>query len=399
MLFRPKRMLRNLIVAVGLLVSAVIGAEFWLRATTDPSVDLVASRAVQSVQGILKPSAIRHHELLPGASLQLTSASGRQSRIRIGPAGFRETSSEPDSRPSADNKGNRFRILFLGDDTVFGTGVDQQYTVTSLLQELLSKRLDTDVEVINAGVPGYCPLLSSLQFREQGRDLKPDLVILHFDMSDIADDAWYRRLLIQNGEISYCVHSSLKADDSGRKLQADSFWKSELRKSALARLTIDQVQQALEGRSAATAATDAGDSAFAWLSDDPPDMRLQVRHALEPIQTLKQLADESGAKFLLTSTPIHWQIISSDICPELTKQERVSGVTPYSSQLPSEVLKQFCSDRGIRLMDCRQAFSESEAGIKLFSREHVTLSEVGMALYAKQIADFLTRRSPGEGGS
>ncbi|MBL8818131.1 MAG: SGNH/GDSL hydrolase family protein [Planctomyces sp.] len=399
MLFRPKRMLRNLIVAVGLLISAVIGAEFWLRATTGPAVDLVASRAVQSVQVLLKPSAIRHHELLPGATLQMTSASGRQARIRIGPAGFRESSDGSESRPSAGRNGNRFRILFLGDDTVFGTGVDQQYTVTSLLQELLSKRLDTEVEVINAGVPGYCPLLSALQYREQGRDLKPDLVILHFDMTDIADDACYRRLLIQNGEISHCVHSSLKEDDSGRTPERDSFWKSELRRSALARLTIDHVQEALEGRSAATATTDAGDSAFAWLSDDPPDMRLQVRHALEPIQLVKQLADESGAKFLLTSTPIHWQIVSSDVYPELTKQERVSGVTPYSSQLPSEVLKQFCSDRGIRLLDCRQAFSQSEAGIKLFSRGHLTPSEIGMALYAKQIADFLTRRSPSDGGS
>ena len=98
---------------------------------------------------------------------------------------------------------DQYRIVMLGDSFTMGKGVEDDETFAALLDERLSQTSPLGVEVINAGVDSYTPLLSYLYLRYQLADLDPDLVVLNLDMSDLIQDRAYRALAVrdESGEI------------------------------------------------------------------------------------------------------------------------------------------------------------------------------------------------------
>jgi len=82
---------------------------------------------------------------------------------------------------------NRFRALVLGDSFTAAESVDYEKTAVYLAEKKLNIE-GKNVEVINAGVPSYSPILEYLWLRGYGLELEPDLVILNFDLGDISGD-------------------------------------------------------------------------------------------------------------------------------------------------------------------------------------------------------------------
>lgn len=78
-------------------------------------------------------------------------------------------------------RGNTFRVVCLGDSFTWGFGVPDDSTFAVQLEEALGARFpDLDVQVINAGVPGY-GTADQLHFLTSRADLlDPDLVIVQF---------------------------------------------------------------------------------------------------------------------------------------------------------------------------------------------------------------------------
>lgn len=75
---------------------------------------------------------------------------------------------------------DRPRILCVGDSYTFGASVHNPHAYPQLLE-----RLAPHLEVVNAGTPGYtiCDELS--YFRERGRFVEPDIVVLQVFSNDI----------------------------------------------------------------------------------------------------------------------------------------------------------------------------------------------------------------------
>ena len=156
---QPLTAVKHATTALVLLLVALAGVEIWLRTRPMPSVQIVASTASVIDQPLLMPSAVCHHEL---RRLQKTTVSPGQGvepvRFRVNSLGCRG----PDvATPAAPGL---YRILILGDDSVCGSGVAEEETIAARLKQFLSKSTTAEIEVINGGVPGYCPLLSSLKF-------------------------------------------------------------------------------------------------------------------------------------------------------------------------------------------------------------------------------------------
>jgi hypothetical protein len=86
-----------------------------------------------------------------------------------------------------------FRILMLGDSFTAGEGVNVEQTFSKRLESVLNKHVAEGerIEVVNAGVGSYSPLLEFLYLRYDGLQLEPDLVILNMDLSDLYDDIQY----------------------------------------------------------------------------------------------------------------------------------------------------------------------------------------------------------------
>lgn len=174
-----------------LLVVALVGLELWLQGKSMPAMQSVTHQAPATDQSLLVPSAVCHHELqrMLKTKHQASRVSGNHV-FRVNSFGCR--GDEPEIPASTGS----YRILVLGDDNICGTAVDENDTVSAHLQRFLAKQTMVRLEVINCGIPGYCPLLSWLKFEHDLAKLKPDLVVLHVDMTDIADDLCYRSLLL-----------------------------------------------------------------------------------------------------------------------------------------------------------------------------------------------------------
>jgi len=122
-----------------------------------------------------------HHWLRPNATTVDTTEEYRV-EYRTNALGFRDRD-YPAMKPVGT-----FRILMLGDSVTFGTGLRLEETAPERAESLLQATRSSLYEVINAGVPSSSPLLEYLVLKRIGLGLKPDLVVLNFDMTDVRDD-------------------------------------------------------------------------------------------------------------------------------------------------------------------------------------------------------------------
>ena len=78
------------------------------------------------------------------------------------------------------------RILVLGDSVGFGWGIEEQDTLSSQLQQLLSQSSSgQQFEVWNVGVPGYATWQELAYLTEKGAAFRPDWVIVPFLFNDV----------------------------------------------------------------------------------------------------------------------------------------------------------------------------------------------------------------------
>ena len=390
MSLRPLTTLRHFITALTLLIAVLFGVEIWLRSTQAPAALIVAGQAPIEDQSLLVPSAVYHHELrrLQQTS-HVTEPGAKPIEIRINSLGCR--GGEIESAPQAGVR----RILLLGDDTICGTQVSESETVAAWLRKFFTQSTGEDVEIINAGVPGYCPLLASLKFQHDLSKLKPDVVVLHIDMTDIADDCCYRSLTLQEGDHSVCSHPTLRlhAKPENPTLQL-------VRQSATASWLFAKTRQHGPELLSVSRASLSEHQGLMWITDNPPDLRLQIDHALKPIKSLQDSVKQSGGQLLVTTSPILWQVVSADQAPELSRRLGITGKTPFASTFPFELLRSLCQEADIPFCDASLAFRRDKAE-KLFSKSAPVLSKVGMALYAREITRSLveltsTPRTPAE---
>ena len=80
---------------------------------------------------------------------------------------------------------NTFRIVGLGDSSLFGWGVLLEETSLKVLERTLNEQSsDMKFEVINFAAPGYNTAIEVEVFRQKCLRYDPDLVIMHFNTND-----------------------------------------------------------------------------------------------------------------------------------------------------------------------------------------------------------------------
>ena len=78
------------------------------------------------------------------------------------------------------------RIVCLGGSTTFSPRVENAKTYPRLLQDKLRSTCpDLQIEVINAGAPGYTSAESLINFQLRVLDLSPDMVVIYHAVNDI----------------------------------------------------------------------------------------------------------------------------------------------------------------------------------------------------------------------
>lgn len=144
-----------------------------------------------------KPSLFWVHDELLGWSHE-PGAEGRyvgprpfpiefETPVRINSMGLRG----PEIGP---RKPGELRVLVLGDSLTVGFEVPYEETFCARLEPLLSDELGRPVRVINAAVRGYGTDQQYLYYRERGRALEPDLVLLQYSANDPEDNITLHRM-------------------------------------------------------------------------------------------------------------------------------------------------------------------------------------------------------------
>ncbi|MEP3481413.1 MAG: SGNH/GDSL hydrolase family protein [Fuerstiella sp.] len=383
--------IRQGLTAILLLVVLLIGVEAVMQWNAQNSVRAVCDHVCHTQQALLVPSPTVHHD------------NPRLDRITIGDvvyrfdaAGFRVTTPEESDLLAADsNAGSQhipttsrrstspLKIAVLGDERIFGVGLNDEDCSTSRLQWFLNSDPQANVEVINAAVPGYCPLLSLLKYRQDVREQSPDIVILHVDYSDIADDAIFRRYLKKHPDSgAACTHPDLKnaARQKNRLVElANQSKLAQFVKGQLGDASIESPLRRVTEQYAWTLPNRASES-----------VSMQIRHALLPVAELAVEVEQQGAVLLLSCSPLPWQVGTPDQFPHLKSQVPDSA---WSSSNDAALLLQAMAQR-LDLPFCNPtnqfaAFSQPQ---RLYQDDSVELSRFGALLYARELAGFLLKQ-------
>jgi len=382
MLRRVARFLIPPVAALLLLAALTVGLEYWLQGRS-ASTSIITAQTELAVQPLLESSSTCHHRLRPGARKRLALSDTASVTVRINSAGLRGP------EPSVEAQ-MPWRILMLGDDTVFGAELSERQSLPGQLQQLIQSRTESAVEVLNGGVPGDCPLLTMLRFPDF-RQLQPKLVILHLDMSDVDDDTVYRSLFGETNEGPACLHPSLRSANPGPALPLPGW----LQESAVFRHGFAALRHDVPSLLSITSEA-AGQQQFTWISDHGENRRLETEHALRPLAELRRAVEASGAKLLVTTCPVAWQLVDGRRIPELTRRCRIRGATPCAGREPFLAIAEFCARERIRLVDVSDRFRQQDEPLELFSRTSPVPSAKGVTLYAAAISEYLFTNPPGD---
>ena len=131
--------------------------------------DVEMSRYARSLK-IDAENPLIGHLHRPNREVKLMNAT-----VRINSDGFRD-----DEYPL--EKGQRWRIIFLGDSLTFGWGVEKEQSFEHLLERELDAREPT--EIINFGTGNYNTVQQVNLLLEKGLRYRPDQVVLFYFIND-----------------------------------------------------------------------------------------------------------------------------------------------------------------------------------------------------------------------
>ena len=374
---------KHLVYAMAVLALVACLAEVALRVYDSATAQV--TRCELYDRGLVCKSWFVHHSLKPSHNFSVKGPdTGERIRVSVNSLGLRGP------EPAIPKPAGTYRILCLGDDSTFAQGVTEGETFCAVLQaELAGKSPAAAIEVINAGVPDYCPLLSYLQYRHELLSLQADLVILNFDMSGVADDYALRRHAVMSaaGVPLSCAHPGLELPRAARQrgsdgaLLAPQFARQKFN-AILAERTLGEKSRSI----------DSPHCRYLWLEDQPPDWSIHISQALSPLAPLAELARGSGARLVVAACPAPWQVSASASNGEGVREQ--AGVPPdalFRSRRPFETIGDFCQSLGIRFCDVSVAFVQAEQPDRLYLKHAAAFSADGHVLYAHRLAEFVRR--------
>ncbi len=348
-------------------VSRIVRLSFaWLCAI---AIGLITGEVATRLAGAVDGVSIMPRRLLTGTDdpllpYRLRQGAGLMSQgvpVRVNRFGLRgvEIARQPEN-------GTR-RILVLGDSVAYGWGLVESDTFPVQLGEEL-RRLGLDVEVLNAGVPGYNTESALALLRHTGLSLAPDALVLGVSLNDFEATPSLSPLgLLLAGEA--------RADDSW--LAAHSEFYFLLRWAAPALL-----KQRWQGWTGSGAASERDERIGQFLKRRAIASRRRfyaapsgpawerIRRSLED---LRDLAAGSGLELAIVVFPEEDQLGAAE--SELEPQLR---------------WKALCKQLELSCLDLWGSFAAAAGGESLF-RDLQHPNALGMRVAASATAEFLTR--------
>jgi len=302
------------------------------------------------IESCKQSDALLDHSYTPNCEAQFKSSEW-STNVKINSYGLRDE--EP-------NNNAELKILVLGDSFTWGYGVEHNKAYTEVMQHQLTKQRKQSIDVINAGATSYSPVLQYLYLKNRGKEFKPDIIIMNFDMSDVQDD--YIREndgIIENNEIVAVpaqnpsffqrIRSNIQitrfADVIFKLIDAILPKSTEISNAPMYNIETDRY----------------GITRFEQIEDE----QNHWNRTLSYIKKTAELSKQLNATFILTTYPYGHQI---------SKDEWSDGRTLYGfeqnkiySDRAEKVLAQFAKDNNIVFIPTFEKFKQSKVYPKYFA--------------------------------
>ena len=368
------RFIKHVVLAVLVIIAAVCVAEVGLRANRLHNE--FSGLAPQQASRLGSPCPITFQHLPVNQQISYWSSEiGAPVEISTNSLGLRGPE-VPTPKPPG-----RYRIVCLGDEATLAPDIPESESFCGSLTGMLAG-LGPDVEVINAGQPGHCPLLNLAWSRSRLIGLQPDLVILCCDVSDVADDRRCRPLakFSDDGQILTVSNPSASSHD-------DDFVSAIEREFMLVKLVSDHFGEQLAADSFDDNSAESLDDLNGSSADHPTVL---IEQTWEPLAGLRELCRQISAEFVVAVVP------SRKTVDSVASTQGVTSMSPGTSEV-LRLLGERASLEQIPLLDASTEFAAHENQSRLFLPLSGALSAEGHQLFAHILGNALLERHPSSG--
>lgn len=350
---------------------------------TYAAVDVVAGYLlIKPMSPPLVADEYRHHKLVPNTYSYFEQRDFAYYQ-RVNNAGLRGR--DIDIRKPAD----RYRIAMLGDSFTMGKGVEDAETFSAQLEQMLKQGTlpftSKTVEVLNAGVDSYAPVLSYIQLTRDLEPLDPDMVVLNLDVSDLVQESTYRRQAVfdANGEV-IAVRGAGRPEPLSERIRA---WTE--RHLYLTRLLLFHVNKLFDYKSLSvrTAIAQANfEVAKHTLAEDSEQRDEQWRNMFGSILRIKSACDSRSRRFLLAVYPWGHQVSPTEWVPGRY------GAIPANATVSDkslDLILRFAERHGIEVLNFFPRFRAHDGKSALYFKYDNHMTREGHRLMALGFAKYL----------
>ncbi len=328
----------------------------------------------------LVPDQSRHHKLVADSYAEFNQRDFSYVQ-RVNKHGLRGREITTEKAPGS------FRILMLGDSFTMGKGVEDDQTFSVQLEKLLAESGRTcgrKVEVLNGGVDSYAPVLSFIELQEL-EYLKPDMVVLNLDVSDLAQETAYRNQAVRNADGEIVAVPQLGDPDSFiDKVRIFTEKHMFFTRVALFYATRTFNHREITVRDVVTHADAA---VVAHTLEGDVDRTEQWRAVFESISRINAFATARKMTFLLTVYPWPHQVNDKEwlpgrwaFMPKDAKPSDTSNKTIHAMSVAN----------GIPLLDVTPAFKGYTGQDRLFFDYDMHWTTAGHGVIARALEQYVT---------
>ena len=328
----------------------------------------------------LVPDPYLHHALVPDSYAELRQPDFDYIQ-RVNHLGLRgrETTVE---KPAGTK-----RIVMLVDSFTMGKGVEDNQTFSVLVEQTLQSELTAcgggTIEVLNAGVDSYAPILSRLQFERKLARLMPDLVVLNLDHSDLIQEAAYRKQAVRDASGEIVAVPQVAQDSLYERFLS---WTS--RRLFLTRALLVYVNRAMGHRELTVrrVVNEASREHFAHTLEGDVDRTAQWNDVFESIDRIRHQADAIHADFVLSTYPWGHQLENvgwaSGRLAFMKKGERTTDLT-------QRTIRERSARLGIDLFEALPVFQKYRGSEPLYFDHDPHWTPAGQRLMAEGLSSYI----------
>ncbi|HET7290012.1 MAG TPA: SGNH/GDSL hydrolase family protein [Thermodesulfobacteriota bacterium] len=342
------------------------------------------------------PDEYAHHKYAPSKTQRAYDPADFDVSVRINNMGFRGRDVGEKKDPGA------YRIVMLGDSFTFGAGVGDDQTFSSVLEKILNASSPGKYEVVNCGVESFSPVLEYIQLKRNIDRLKPDMVIMNFDMSDLMNELVYRKEASLGGDGEPLAVSGMEdyrrsREGTMRRLRS---WVYE--NLFITTALIETIGKRFRGDTGIEDVNVETGIEREWmmmlihtLKNFPqPENSAEMYGMVEDsILRTKKLCEAEGCVFVLTTYPWGHQVSDDEWKPGryewLPRETNLSNI----SDRTVEELDRFAARNEIPFLNTFPAFRNYRGSGRLYYTHDIHWTPAGHRLMAETLASFIEART------